>query len=163
MKIPANESQANELLRRICAIDADLAGIKTDLEKRLAGLKRVQLEAAQPLTKERSAIKTVLKTWYNSIRQSLGDRKIITLDCGRLGMQAGKPAVEFLGDATEESVITALLENGNKWTGKFIRAVPELNRQAIHDASAEDLERLLDLGVSLKHEDVFFVSPEIRA
>ncbi len=161
MKIPGTREAADLLLRRVCEIEVLRGGIKERLDRIVTAARGAAVLKRAAIEKEDLSLRSALKTWFASIRGTLGERKIVSLTFGSIGPM-GKSGVKFIGGSTETDVIEALARADKKLFEKFVRTSAEFNRAAVLEATPEELLVLRAIGVELG-EPAVTVAPKLEA
>ena len=160
MNLPKTIEEANKHLRRLCEIDMVISAIEDEMNAQINAAKGAAERLAKPLKKERASIETAVKTWFRVERKTMGEQKSGKLLFGTVKATVRK-AVKFLRGWTAESCAEALLATPG--LQRFVRRKIELNKAAIHDASAADLAQLADFGLSLRASETITIEPDLEA
>lgn len=167
-RAPQTKQQAIELLDRYAAASAKVLSIEADRGGELAKINSAADALLVPLVAELKDIAKQLKPWWAANIEELtgGKRKSIELGGCQLGYRMSPPKVAFAGGTDTDA---ALLLQAEGFGQRLVRVTPTPDKPALLKLLEttpgdddpvtlwEDIDKLKDLGFSVKQTEQFFV------
>ena len=137
--------------------------IKAELDAKIAAAHAKHDEAIKTHADAESAYLKLAQKWAVENRHQLLPRgiKSTTVGAHELGWEDNGGAVKMRKGTTEKKAVARMIANGGRLARLFVRHTPALDKTAIAAKWAIFGDKLKRLGITYKHEELFFVKLNI--
>ncbi|MDJ0363594.1 host-nuclease inhibitor Gam family protein [Hymenobacter sp. H14-R3] len=131
-----------------------------DLHQRQLEIDDAAKEAKAPLDAELADVKAKLEGWANTNPAAFGGKKTMTLEGGTFGFKLGTKAVSFPLDGPAEIKDAYLKIVKTEMSAAILESVDSKKVAATWGDYPRLVRRLGTLGITVKQEDSFFITPK---
>jgi phage host-nuclease inhibitor protein Gam len=160
--VPADITRANaeSLVHEIADLTVQQRDIKNQIDAETLAIKdrfAGQIDSLAVAIRDKHQL---VQTWANQNPDAFGKIKSIQFPAGKVGFRTGTPKLALLSRAWTWDKVLAAVE---RILPAFVRAKPEIDKEAILNQRDELAEFLPMAGIKVTQDESFFVEPDISA